>query len=293
MGQYAAMTGGMPSTAAMTAAQQAGDYYAAQMTDKIPELYKLAYSMYADEANRNLSELSAMRGIYGDYYNQYKDRYGMLGDALSRATAERSYADTRADKAAKDAYDYAMATGDYSYLRDLGLDTSYLEKQRDKEMAALDKPELSLAEVNAAIKAGNTAPNVLKAWEYYYGAPYEGPTGTPYTGPYNLVPEDDGDDNAVRAGGSDAEIISPPLIGYQNRDLYKEFAGQGVSDGAISSPGQLSPTAQRIENTIASFAMGGNTKDAQLYAADAVTEALQNGEITPEEAEYFANMFGF
>lgn len=172
MGQYAAMTGGMPSTAAMTASQQAGDYYAAQMTDKIPELYKLAYSMYADEANRNLSELSAMRGIYGDYYNQYKDRYGMLGDALSRATAERSYADTRADKAAKDAYDYAMATGDYSYLRDLGLDTSYLEKQRDKEMADLDKPLLSLAEVNAAIKTGNLAPNVLSAWEYYYGAPY-------------------------------------------------------------------------------------------------------------------------
>ena len=73
-----------------------------------------------------------------------------------------------------------MATGDYSYLRDLGYDTSFLERQRDKEMAELDKPELSLAEVNAAIKAGNTAPNVLKAWEYYYGAPYEGPTGGGY-----------------------------------------------------------------------------------------------------------------
>ncbi|MBO7670384.1 MAG: hypothetical protein J6S60_07315 [Oscillospiraceae bacterium] len=177
LGQYAAMTGGMPSTAAMTAAQQAGDYYAAQMTDKIPELYRLAYSMYADDANRQLADLNAIRGLSGDWYGRQQDAYGRLGDLYSAASRERSYADAQAQQAAEDAYKYAMATGDYSYLRDLGYDTSYLEKQRNKDMAELDKPLLSLSEVNAAIKAGNTAPNVLKAWEYYYGAPYSGPTG--------------------------------------------------------------------------------------------------------------------
>ena len=51
MAQYASMTGGMPSTAATAAAQQAGNYYSAQMADKIPELYALAYSMYQDEGD--------------------------------------------------------------------------------------------------------------------------------------------------------------------------------------------------------------------------------------------------
>ena len=66
MGQYAAMTGGMPSTAAMTAASQANDYYMAQLADRIPELYQLAYSMYADDYNR-------LANRYGMAYQQYLD----------------------------------------------------------------------------------------------------------------------------------------------------------------------------------------------------------------------------
>ena len=66
MGNYAAMTGGMPSTAAVNAASQAQDYYNAKMADKIPELYTLAYQMYADEGNNLLNQLSAMRGLGQD-----------------------------------------------------------------------------------------------------------------------------------------------------------------------------------------------------------------------------------
>ena len=66
MGNYAAMTGGMPSTAAVNAASQAQDYYNAKMADKIPELYQLAYQMYADEGNNLLNQLSAMRGLGQD-----------------------------------------------------------------------------------------------------------------------------------------------------------------------------------------------------------------------------------
>lgn len=66
MGQYAAMTGGLPSTAAMTAASQANDYYMAQMADKIPELYQLAYGMYVDDYNR-------LADRYGMAYQQFND----------------------------------------------------------------------------------------------------------------------------------------------------------------------------------------------------------------------------
>ena len=95
MGQYAAMTGGMPSTAATVAAQQAGDYYAAQMADRIPELYQLAYSMYQDEGDNmrlNMDMLTALKqGDYNKYLNllnQYNnDRafaYGLYSDNWNR-----------------------------------------------------------------------------------------------------------------------------------------------------------------------------------------------------------------
>ena len=95
MGQYAAMTGGMPSTAATVAAQQAGNYYAAQMADRIPELYQLAYSMYQDEGDNmrlNMDMLTALeQGDYNKYLNllnQYNtDRnfsYGVYSDNWNR-----------------------------------------------------------------------------------------------------------------------------------------------------------------------------------------------------------------
>ena len=49
LAQAAAATGGQVSTAAMTAAGQAGDYYAGQLADKIPELYENAYNTSQDQ----------------------------------------------------------------------------------------------------------------------------------------------------------------------------------------------------------------------------------------------------
>lgn len=95
MGQMAAMTGGMPSTAAAVAGQQAGDYYASQMADKIPELYELAYSMYRDGGDSmrlNMDLLTALeQGDYNKYLNALaqhnNDRnfaYGVYSDQWDR-----------------------------------------------------------------------------------------------------------------------------------------------------------------------------------------------------------------
>lgn len=74
MGEAAAMTGGMPSSWAMTAASQAGDYYGAQMADKIPELYRDAYNRYLQEYQMKLSDLNALRGLESDDYAKYRDQ---------------------------------------------------------------------------------------------------------------------------------------------------------------------------------------------------------------------------
>lgn len=84
LGQAAAATGGMPSSYAVTAATQAGDYYASQMADKIPELYRDAYNRYLQEYQMKLSDLTALRGLESDDYSKYRDQ-------LSQFNADRNF----------------------------------------------------------------------------------------------------------------------------------------------------------------------------------------------------------
>ena len=99
LGAAAAASGGIPSSYAATAAGQAGDYYAARMTDKIPELYQLAYNQYRNDHDMKLSDLAAVQGAeqsdYMKYLNelgQYNtDRsfdYGVWRDAQDRAAGD-------------------------------------------------------------------------------------------------------------------------------------------------------------------------------------------------------------
>ena len=59
LGQAAANTGGIASTAAVTAAQQARNYYAAQASDKKAELYQQLYENYLAERGQTVDELLA------------------------------------------------------------------------------------------------------------------------------------------------------------------------------------------------------------------------------------------
>lgn len=96
LGSAAAASGGIPSSYAATAAGQAGDYYASRMTDKIPELYQLAYNQYMNDHSMKLSDLSAVQGAEQNDYMKYlndlsqynTDRsfdYGVWSDAQQRA----------------------------------------------------------------------------------------------------------------------------------------------------------------------------------------------------------------
>lgn len=63
IGTAAAMSGGVPSTYAATAGAQAGNYYASQMADKVPELYQIAYNKYMNDIENeraNINMLSAL-----------------------------------------------------------------------------------------------------------------------------------------------------------------------------------------------------------------------------------------
>lgn len=75
-GQQAARTGGLASSYAGTAAQSAYNQYMNALNDKIPELYKLAYSMYQDEGNTMRNNLSMVQGLENTDYGRYMDALG-------------------------------------------------------------------------------------------------------------------------------------------------------------------------------------------------------------------------
>jgi hypothetical protein len=86
LGRAATMTGGLPSTAAISAASQANDYHLAKLGDAIPQLQQLAYSMYRDNIGDLYNQMGLLRGLESDAYGKYRDTVGDY-------RYEREYAD--------------------------------------------------------------------------------------------------------------------------------------------------------------------------------------------------------
>ena len=85
LARAAAASGGRPSSYAVSAAAQAGDYYATQLNDIIPKLYQQAYQRYLDEDSLRRQDL-------GQVNNQEQmDYQRFLGD-LNQYNADRSFA---------------------------------------------------------------------------------------------------------------------------------------------------------------------------------------------------------
>lgn len=63
MAARAGMTGGVPSTAAVAAGQQAGNYYRAQLMDRLPEFMQQDYSRWANNREMDRQDLQTLAGL--------------------------------------------------------------------------------------------------------------------------------------------------------------------------------------------------------------------------------------
>lgn len=163
LAKVAASNGGQVSTAAAAAASQAGDYYAAQLNDKIPELQQIAYGKYLDDYNRILSNLQATQSQeqldYNKYlnayqqwfnernqaYQQYLDKYGMLQSNLGALENDRTF--------------------DYNQLLDqIGFNQNRNEWNQALADAAKEDARL---QVDAILQAGGIPPENLTAASGY------------------------------------------------------------------------------------------------------------------------------
>lgn len=74
--------GGMNSYA-LAAAQQANNYYMAQMGDRMPELYQMAYEMYMADRDADIENLGILQGLDESDYGRYRDDVGDWKDQLN------------------------------------------------------------------------------------------------------------------------------------------------------------------------------------------------------------------
>lgn len=112
LAQASTASGGRPSSYAVNAATQAGDYYATKLNDVIPTLYQQAYERYLDEYNMKLKDLNTVNQQEQLDYAKYLDRLGQFN--TDRGFAYQNYADDYdrlrsqlADVQGQDQIDYA------------------------------------------------------------------------------------------------------------------------------------------------------------------------------------------
>ena len=152
LAQASAASGGRPSTAAVTAATQAGDYYATQLGDIIPTLYQQAYDRYLNEYSMMLQDLGAVN-------TQEQLDYAKYLDQLTQYNTDRNFA--------YDTYlgDFNILQGQLASLQgqddvDYGryLDTINLGIQRDETEYQRQQQDQALvqAQVDAILAAGGT-----------------------------------------------------------------------------------------------------------------------------------------
>lgn len=294
----ASSAGGMNSYA-ITAAQQANDYYAAQLTDKIPELYQLAYEMYLDDIDMQVRDLGLLtdmddtqygryRDTMGDWYNDRDFSYNKYRDDVSdykwqqefdrdsyRDNRDFNYGVTRdnvSDNMWQQSFDREGAWRDD--------DTTY-ERNYDKAML------LAAAGDFSGLKAlGYTDAQIKKLEEAYEEA------NAPEADPYKPV----GGNVSSGSGGSSSTS--------RNNALSKDISTNAVdgSGGAkpsntINSPNKLSNRAQQVLSGLSTMkdSMSNRIKDSDgMYPVEkSILVELQKNTITEAEAEYLMRYFGY
>lgn len=186
--QTAAMTGGYGSTYGATAAQQSYDRYLEGLNDVVPQLEQTAYGRYRDELGDLYNQMGALQQEESRLFNQYAaergfsqaDRdfaYNAMLAAMGQNNYENEfdrgifesdrdfdfnadYTDWQKDQTERQAaIENALAIGDYSTLKELGYNTSYLDFLQQVERA---QGNAAIRQAQQAYTAGKSSSSSSK-----------------------------------------------------------------------------------------------------------------------------------
>lgn len=136
LGKASMMTGGAPSTAAITAAGQTANQYAAAKADIIPTLYHQAFDRAMAEFNADRAVLSDLMGADAQEFGKYQVELGQhntenafkYGQLLDEIGAQ---ADVRAEEFSKQQYADALKQQEIENER---YDTQYADALKQQEI---------------------------------------------------------------------------------------------------------------------------------------------------------------
>ena len=274
----AAGAGGMNSYA-ITAAQQAQNYYNSMLGDKIPELYNLAYDMYLTDIDNQVRDLGLLQQMDETQYNRYRDTmsdwrdnrdfaYGKWYDEMGlwgddRDFAYGMYSDDIANNQWQQKFDYEMG-------RDTVSDnlTAY-ENAYNQAMEFLSAGVMPSADILAkagisTTEAQNYIAKVVAAQtKSTGGGDDDDPT------PKTKDPE-------PKTGDGDGDGNTTPT---ENAEEYEIWGGSGDLTDAYYS---VSIELRRMSNQ-------GKSKDEM---ADVLADRLEERKINAEQAASLRKNYG-
>ena len=239
LAQVSARTGGLASSYAQSAAQQTYNNYMAELANKVPELYQLAYSMYMDDIAMDRADLSMLQGLDDTAYGRWSDNrnfdYGMYRDGVADSQWQQQFdygvsRDQVADSQWQQQFDYqkqqdALAREDAlnkllsgggggsssGYGGGGALSTIYGMGNEAEVYDYLVSQGMSKAEVE----------NYMNYWkqnanDQAYDAYLNGPQGNESDGSYKFV--DDELKSMLREGYDPGEVMQRLEVAY-DRDL--------------------------------------------------------------------------
>ncbi len=152
LGQMSAATGGRPSSYAVGAATQAGDYYATKLNDMIPQLYEAAYQKYLDDHSMNIQDLGVVRQLNQDAKGDWLDQFSVLGEQISTLQGQ-------------DAVDYGRMLDKIN----LGIQKEQEDYQRGQETMALAQDQVAAILSSGGVPSGELLAAAGLTGEYAQG----------------------------------------------------------------------------------------------------------------------------
>lgn len=153
LGQVSARTGGLASSYAGSAAQQSYNQYMSALSDKIPELQRLAYEKYRAEGddmradlnmilNKEQMERSAFESDRGQFNTEQNFKYGLWSDQKDREYRADETAYQRTMDADKLAYDRGRDQADDQWRQtkwDYGVQQDALAREDQDRQEAVSR----------------------------------------------------------------------------------------------------------------------------------------------------------
>lgn len=256
--QTAALTGGYGSTYGAIAAQQGYDNYLAGLNDRVPQLEQMAYGRYTDELADKYNQLGAYQTEENRLYGQYMDAlgqyntdrnfaFGSMQAAMDQNNYEnefdrnlfesdRNYGLTEEQwkfQQQQQAIENALSTGDYSKLKELGFDISYLKYMQDMEKAqaalTLQQKQLAMAGSTSSGSSGRSSSGRSSSGGSKSKSKSKTKTKTESTG----KPTVDGDSGSTTSANGYNQLLALYRL-HGNSTMFNTLASQLIQKGKVS-----------------------------------------------------------